>query len=82
MSFFRTADLRYIGQFHEVEVEMPMDPGQDPAATAGEDLQSECVPGRRRNENASTQSRRPSRTSTPSTSTCTPSTCPGRAWNC
>ena len=34
VSFFRTADLRYIGQFHEVEVEMPMDPGQDPAATA------------------------------------------------
>ena len=31
VSFSRTADLRYIGQFHEVEVEMPMDPGQDPA---------------------------------------------------
>ncbi|MCY4369100.1 MAG: hydantoinase/oxoprolinase family protein [bacterium] len=29
VGFHRTADLRYIGQFHEVEVEMPMDPGQD-----------------------------------------------------
>ena len=34
VSFHRTADLRYIGQFHEVEVEMPLDPGQDPAEAA------------------------------------------------
>ena len=34
VAFSRTADLRYIGQFHEVEVEMPMDPGQDPVSTA------------------------------------------------
>ena len=34
VSFARTADLRYIGQFHEVEVEMPIDPGQDLAETA------------------------------------------------
>ncbi len=34
VSFHRTADLRYIGQFHEVEVEMPMDPGQDLSDTA------------------------------------------------
>ncbi|WP_420612597.1 hydantoinase/oxoprolinase family protein [Candidatus Spongiisocius sp.] len=36
VSFHRTADLRYIGQFHEVEVEMPIDPGRDPAETAEE----------------------------------------------
>ena len=34
VSFARTADLRYIGQFHEVEVEMPLDPGQDLSKTA------------------------------------------------
>ena len=34
VSFARTADLRYIGQFHEVEVEMPMDPGQDLSESA------------------------------------------------
>ena len=34
VSFHRTADLRYIGQFHEVEVEMPLDPGQDAAEAA------------------------------------------------
>ncbi|MXY76403.1 MAG: hydantoinase/oxoprolinase family protein [Acidimicrobiia bacterium] len=34
VSFARTADLRYIGQFHEVEVEMPLDPGQDLSETA------------------------------------------------
>ena len=36
VSFHRTADLRYIGQFHEVEVEMPIDPGRDPAEVAEE----------------------------------------------
>ena len=34
VAFTRTADLRYIGQFHEVEVEMPIEPGQDPADAA------------------------------------------------
>ena len=36
----RTADLRYIGQFHEVEVEMPMAPGQDPADAAESTLRA------------------------------------------
>ncbi len=32
VSFARTADLRYIGQFHEVEVAVPVGPGDDPMA--------------------------------------------------
>lgn len=34
VSFTRTADLRYIGQFHEVEVAVPVGPNADPVAAA------------------------------------------------
>jgi N-methylhydantoinase A len=34
VSFERTADLRYIGQFHEVEVAVPVGRGEDPMAAA------------------------------------------------
>ncbi len=40
LSFTRTADLRYIGQFHEVEVEMPVEPGQDLARSAEKNLRA------------------------------------------